>query len=87
MASLEWIGAAAAILTTSSFLPQVVRTWRSGSADDFSALWLAMFSAGLALWLGYGFAIGSWSLMAANGVTLGLVISIAAIKWRGLRRS
>ena len=35
----EWmdiIGGVAAVLTTSSFLPQVARTWQTRSAADFS---------------------------------------------------
>ncbi len=78
----ELLGFAAATLTTSAFLPQVAKTWSSGSAQDFSVLWIAMFASGLALWLVYGIVIGSLSLIAANGLTLALVLSIAWIKWR-----
>jgi len=75
-------GSFAAILTTLSFLPQVFKTWRSGSAGDFSWIWIAGFGAGLALWLVYGLALGSLPLVAANGVTLSLVLAIALVKWR-----
>jgi hypothetical protein len=33
--SIEFIGSVAALLTTFAFLPQVVKTWRTRSADDF----------------------------------------------------
>ena len=75
-------GSFAAILTTLSFLPQVFKTWRSGSAGDLSWIWIAGFGAGLALWLVYGLALGSLPLVAANGVTLSLVLAIALVKWR-----
>ncbi len=78
----ELLGFATATLTTAAFLPQVAKTWSSGSARDFSVLWIAMFASGLALWLVYGIVIGSLSLIAANGLTLALVLSIAWIKWR-----
>ncbi len=79
----DLLGTCAAILTTSSFLPQVIKTWKSRSAADFSWSWIASFAAGLLLWLIYGVALGAWPLMLANGLTLLLVLMIAYIKFRG----
>ncbi len=78
----ETIGSLAATLTTLSFLPQVIKTWRTRSAADFSWVWLASFAAGLFLWLLYGLAIGSLPLIGANGLTLSLVLAITFVKWR-----
>lgn len=78
----ESIGALAATLTTLSFLPQVIKTWRTRSAADLSWIWLVAFSAGLFFWLLYGLAIGSWPVIGANTMTLGLVLTIAYVKWR-----
>lgn len=78
----ELIGTLAATLTTLSFLPQVAKTWRSRSAADFSWIWLVAFAAGLALWLIYGIALASLPLIAANGITLSLVLMIVFVKWR-----
>jgi MtN3 and saliva related transmembrane protein len=78
----ELVGTLAAILTTLSFLPQVAKTWQTRSAADFSWIWLLAFAAGLALWLVYGLALMSWPLIAANGITLSLVLMIVFIKWR-----
>jgi MtN3 and saliva related transmembrane protein len=79
---VEFTGYFAAILTTLSFLPQVFKTWRSGSAGDFSWTWIGGFGAGLALWLVYGLAQQSLPLVGANAVTLSLVLAIALVKWR-----
>ncbi len=81
----ELIGSVAAVLTTLSFLPQVIKTWNSRSAADLSWIWLIGFSAGLSLWLVYGFALMSWPLIAANGITLSLVLLITYVKWRESR--
>ena len=78
----ELIGGMAAVLTTLSFLPQVIKTWTSRSAADLSWIWLIAFSAGLTLWLIYGFALASWPLVLANGITLSLVLLIGFVKWR-----
>lgn len=78
----ELTGSLAATLTTLSFLPQVLKTWRTRSAGDFSWIWIAAFGAGLALWLVYGLALHSFPLVAANGITFALVLAIGFIKWR-----
>jgi MtN3 and saliva related transmembrane protein len=76
------IGIFAGLLTTTAFIPQVLKTWRTRSADDFSWLWLALFSCGIGTWLGYGILIDDVAIMAANAVTLVLVLLIGAIKAR-----
>jgi MtN3 and saliva related transmembrane protein len=78
----ELVGSLAAALTTLSFLPQVAKTWQTRSAADFSWIWLLAFAAGLALWLIYGLVLMSWPLIAANSITLSLVLVIIFVKWR-----
>ncbi|HEY0139942.1 MAG TPA: SemiSWEET transporter [Thermoanaerobaculia bacterium] len=76
------IGGLAAFGTTAAWLPQVVRTWRSRSAEDFSWGYLAMFSTGVSLWLVYGILKKDGVIIAANGVTLLLVLTVAFVKMR-----
>jgi MtN3 and saliva related transmembrane protein len=78
-------GIAAAIITTSSWLPQVWRTIRSRSTKDFSWGYLAMFCIGTSLWLAYGILREDPAIIAANGITLALVMVIAAIKMSSRR--
>lgn len=79
---VQWLGAAAGVLTTVAFLPQVLRTWRRRSADDISALTFGLFSIGVALWLAYGILLQLWPIVLANGVTLGLAVLILWAKLR-----
>jgi MtN3 and saliva related transmembrane protein len=81
MQSVTLIGMLAGILTTLAFLPQVVKTWRTRSADDISAGMLLLFSSGLVLWLIYGIAIASLPIILANAVTLLLTFAILLMKW------
>jgi MtN3 and saliva related transmembrane protein len=74
------IGYAAAALTTTAFIPQVVKSWRSRSTGDLSALMLVAFTAGIVLWLLYGLALGSMPVILANGITLVLSATLAALK-------
>ena len=79
---VELVGGIAAVLTTISFLPQVLKAWRSRSARDVSLLMLLLFLAGVLLWLCYGLALGSLPLILANAVTAVLILAILAAKLR-----
>jgi MtN3 and saliva related transmembrane protein len=83
----SWIGSTAAICTTISFLPQLIRVWRRKSARDISLLMFLLFSFGVACWLVYGIGIGSGPITAANALTLALALAILALKVRYDRRS
>ncbi len=80
--ALEWIGSTAAISTTASFVPQLVRVWRRKSASDISLTMFLLFSFGLACWLVYGLGIGSGPVTVANAVTLALSLTILVLKLR-----
>ncbi len=54
MNSNDTLGLIAGGLTTISFLPQVIKTWRSRSAKDLSFRMFGIFSVGVLLWLIYG---------------------------------
>ncbi|HZF76242.1 MAG TPA: SemiSWEET transporter [Acetobacteraceae bacterium] len=82
MNGVELLGMMAGLLTTTAFVPQAVKSWRTGSARDFSLPMLAMFCAGLAMWLGYGLIIASPGLVLANGITLPLAAFILSVKLR-----
>ncbi len=70
------IGLIAATLTTAAYVPQVVKTWRSGSSADLSLGTYAMLLAGLVAWLVYGVLLGDLPIILANVVTIGLVASV-----------
>ena len=82
IAPVELVGLAAAALTTGSFLPQAMKIWRTRDTGSISLTMYAMMTLGVALWLGYGIAIGSPSLILANGFTLLQSALILALKFR-----
>jgi len=67
---MEYIGFVAAFLTTSAFLPQVYKTWKTKDVSALSLPMLSMFFLGLVLWLVYGFLKNSPSMIIANGITI-----------------
>jgi len=76
------IGSIAAVCTTISFVPQLVRVWQRKSASDISLSMFLLFSFGVACWLVYGIGIGSAPITAANAVTLALALAILTLKLR-----
>ena len=74
------IGLVAGTLTTLSFVPQLLRTWRLRRAHDMSGWWLASFMTGITLWLIYGLLLPSMPIIVANSATLALILPILAMK-------
>jgi MtN3 and saliva related transmembrane protein len=76
------IGYLAATLTTVSFIPQVLHTWRLRSASGISLGMYVIFTIGIALWLIYGVLLGAWPIIIANAVTLALTTSVLVLAIR-----
>ena len=78
------LGLLAGGLTTASFVPQVVKIWKTKSAEDVSLTMFVAFCLGVALWLTYGVIKKDWAILASNGVTLilGLAILVMKIKYK-----
>ncbi len=75
-------GYLAGTLTTISFVPQVLRTWKLRETKDFSLAMLLLFAAGMLLWTSYGIWINSFPIIAANVITFGLVLFLIVMKFR-----
>lgn len=80
------LGMAAGGLTTVSFVPQVVKTWRTKSGADISDGMFILFSLGVLLWLAYGIVIGATPIIVANSVTLVLALAVLALKYHYRKR-
>ena len=74
------IGYIAGTLTTISFLPQVIRTWKMRETKDFSLAMLLLFATGILLWTVYGIRTGSLPVILANVITFLLIIVLLAMK-------
>jgi MtN3 and saliva related transmembrane protein len=70
------IGSSAAVLTTACWLPQVVKSMRLGTADDFAWPYLAMLVAGVAAWTAYGFLRSAPPIYLRNSITGFFVVGV-----------
>ena len=80
MTPTDWIGSAAATLTTSAFIPQAWKVWRPHHTADISSGMYILFTIGVALWLAYGILLESWPIIIANCITLLLAGAVLAMK-------
>ncbi len=78
----EYLGYAAGIITTLAFLPQAARIFRTRQTRDISLLWAFAMNLGIILWLFYGIVKNDLPIIAANSITLILLIIILYCKVR-----
>ncbi len=74
---MEWyvIGSVAALLTSFGFAPQVVKMWRTRAVRDVSPITFLQFIVGSALWMLYGVNARDPIIIAANVVSLVIVLA------------
>ena len=82
MNALDLLGLVATCFTTSSFVPQVWRTWKTRDVSGISLPTYVIITIGLALWLVYGWLRGDMPLMVANAVMVVLSGAITVMKLR-----
>ena len=68
------IGYLAALLTTFSVIPQIIRVYRLKESRDISLWTVISLSAGILLWVIHGIVIGDLPVIIANGVSFGLSV-------------
>ena len=78
----ELLGYLAALCTTVAFVPQVMKTYKSKSAESLSLGMFLFFTGGIVLWLIYGILISEYPIILANLVTLVLAVILIYFKLR-----
>lgn len=76
------IGYIAAFLTTSSFLPQTIKTIRTKDTSGLSLVMYSFFTLGILFWLIYGIQLQEAPIIIANSITLILSSIILGMKVR-----
>ncbi|MBI3583484.1 MAG: SemiSWEET transporter [Deltaproteobacteria bacterium] len=76
------IGLVAATITTLSFIPQLIKTWKLKETKDISLLMFVTLGVGIILWIIYGFILWDLPLILANGITFIFVLVILFFKFK-----
>src|SRR3954453_9354823 len=74
------VGLLAAFCTTFSYIPQVVKCWKTRETGDLSLKMLLTLAVGVALWVAYGFINSDWVIVGANAVSLLLLSNLLVFK-------
>jgi MtN3 and saliva related transmembrane protein len=76
------LGALAGTVTVVSFIPQVIRVWRTRRTRDLSMGAFLMLGTGAVLWFSYGLLTGDPAVIGTNLIVGLLVSAILVAKLR-----
>jgi len=81
----EYLGYLAGFLTVVSFLPQVIRVWKTKETKDLSFRMFVLLIVAGSLWITYGVLTKDWPVIATNAgtVTFNGAILAAKIRYKG----
>ena len=79
--NIELIGLIAAVFTTSSFFPQVIKIWKTKQTKDISTTMYIAMMIGTGFWLTYGVLINSFAIITANIVSSVLILFVLIFKF------
>jgi MtN3 and saliva related transmembrane protein len=65
---VEWVvlGLIAGALTTSGYIPQIVKGYRTKKMNDVSILMISILCVGMFLWIVYGYMVNDLALLISN---------------------
>ncbi|MEE8185261.1 MAG: SemiSWEET transporter [Thermodesulfobacteriota bacterium] len=84
MDTVTMLGLLAGILTTSSFIPQVIKIYKTRETKDISLAMFIVLCSGILMWAIYGFYIRSFPVIFANTISFvfAFVIVVFKIKYK-----
>ncbi len=82
MSNIEILGYAAGAMTAFTFLPQVIKTWKSKSAKDISLNMFLIAFTNEIMWLAYGIMLDNWVIISTNAAML---VMSAIMIWLKIR--
>ena len=82
MDSIAIVGYIAGVLTTVSFVPQLIKAWKMRETRNLSLAMLVLFGIGILLWTIYGFWVDSLPIITANVTTFVLILILLGLKIR-----
>ena len=74
------VGTLGGIVSSVTFLPQVIKVWKTKSAKDLSMGTLMFLILNVSLWLVYGVLTKLMPIMLTNGIVLSMVLVLVYFK-------
>lgn len=82
MTAIEILGLVAGTITSITFLPQVIRIWKTKSAKDLSINMLLLLMLGVSMWLVYGIIQNDAAIIYTNSMVLLMSIIMLLFKFK-----
>jgi len=82
MSGVEILGYAAGAITCLTFLPQVIKTYKSKSAKDVSLMMFVIAAVNEAMCIVYGALLNNWVIILTNAVVLSFSLIMIGLKFR-----
>lgn len=79
---IEVLGMAAGTISSITFLPQVIKTWKSKSAKDISLWMFLLVTLSVVMWLIYGILRNSIPIIYTNSMVLLMSLIMLYFKYR-----
>ena len=76
------LGYTAGAITSLTFLPQVIKTWKEKSAKDVSLLMFIVAASNEVLWIVYGILQNDWVIILTNVCVLTMSLVMVFLKLR-----
>lgn len=80
------VGTLAALLSITSFAPQILKIWKERDASSVSLRTYVVTVTGFSCWILYGILIRAWPVIASNIACLLMSGAVLVMKWRFERR-
>ncbi|PHY18973.1 SemiSWEET family sugar transporter [Caulobacter sp. BP25] len=81
------VGTVAALLSITSFAPQILKIWKEKDASSVSLRTYVVTVIGFSCWIAYGVMIRAWPVIASNIACLLMSGAVLAMKWRFARQA
>ncbi|HQW42726.1 MAG: SemiSWEET transporter [Chitinophagaceae bacterium] len=82
MAFVDILGYSAGAITSLTFLPQVIKTWKEKSAKDISLLMFLIAAINEVMWIWYGALLDNWVIILTNAIVLSMSLIMIWLKYR-----
>ena len=82
MSGVDILGYSAGAITSLTFLPQVIKTWRSRSAADISMMMFVIAAINEVMWIMYGVLLNNWVIILTNAIVLSMSLTMLYFKLR-----
>ncbi len=82
MDSWTYLAFVAGAMTSTGYIPQIVKGFRTGKLDDVSLIMPAVLGFGMFLWLIYGLVRIDYAIIVANIVGAALTTTLVLMKLR-----